>query len=69
MYAVDRVTAFWAMLAAAVTRLDAGESAFQKIRDPFGDGPFRHRPRGDAFDLISALNFEGGQPVVLSVGE
>ncbi len=67
-FAIDRIEALWSMLRAAIAMIRGGQERFREVADPFGDGPFRYRPREGGGDLQSALQFEGRPPVILVVG-
>jgi hypothetical protein len=56
-----------AMLRAAIAVRLKGPGALAAIRDPFGNGPFTHKPTPQGFELSSALQWRG-EPVKLTIG-
>lgn len=63
----DREKARFAMLKAAVAVVQDGQAALAKHRDPFGAGPFQHKPVVGGFELRSNLVLDK-EPVTLTVG-
>ena len=64
----SKYEAMMAMLSAAIAmRLD-GHDGFEKVRDPFGSGPFQYVASNGGYTLTSHLTIEG-KPVSVRFGE
>jgi RNA polymerase sigma factor (sigma-70 family) len=64
----DRMLATRTMFKAAIVRQTEGEEAFQRIKDPFGKGPFTYRKLAGGWVLESKL-MVNGKPISLTVGQ
>ncbi len=67
-YAVDRTEVRFAMLHAAIKVVLCGTEQLNKIKDPFGNGPFKYRSFDGGFELESSLQFKDRPPVTVTVG-
>jgi hypothetical protein len=66
--AFDRKEARVAMLQAAIKVVQDGPEQLKTIKDPFGDGPFKHCPFDGGFELESSLRFKDTPPITVTVG-
>lgn len=67
--AIAAMTTKQQMLHAAIVRRLDGVAAFERVHDPFGDGPFERVPEPGGYALRSKLKERDGRNVSLSVVE